>query len=218
MCFLTIHVESDLTNCTSKLSLQFFPRWFCQDVLGSRLCGSWTRNRPQGKPHKCSVLYHQARGARIESCKGTDDRKSASDLVDSLARTGVLGGRELGDRQEEKGQDQEKEHGDDREVGPQGGDQEDEGEEAPEDEIDPNGKAVGALVTAVSTYDVQGGDQEHGETEPESAVGTVDCCAKGVAHVEFHDASDELSETTHEDGKAEDSLIRADFTFRVFPR
>jgi hypothetical protein len=36
----------------------------------------------------------------------------------------------------------------------------------------------------------------------------VDGCAKCIANTEFHDASNELCEATHKDGKAEHCLIR----------
>lgn len=70
--------------------------------------------------------------------------------------------------------------------------------------------AVGAFVATVGFLDAEGGDEEHGEGEPEGAVGAVNGTTEGVADAELEDAGDELGGAAEEDGEAEDGLVGAD--------
>lgn len=122
---------------------------------------------------------------------------------------------EIGDRQKQKGQDEEEKHEDDSVVGPQGGNQEHETQETPCDQVDPEGKSECPLVSLVCVLDAERRDQEHGKAEPKGAIRAVHSRPKCVSHSELHDACDKLRCATHEDGQSEDGLVGTDFPFRI---
>ena len=115
------------------------------------------RNRqfPKREPHHSRLFSHQPRAASIERAKRTNDGKGAPSPVDPRRTSNVGGTDELGNSQEKERQNQEPQHQQNGNIGPQRRDEEDEREEAPGNEVDSKGYAVGALVAGVGVADAQ---------------------------------------------------------------
>ena len=131
-------------------------------------------------------------------------------MINSSHRScGVRGIDKGRDGQQEEGHGKTAQDAEDDEVGPEGAEEEDQGEEAPHDEVHAQGDGVGPGFAGVGRPDAEGGDEEHGVGEPEGAVAAVQGGAEGVADAELHHARGELGGAAEEDGEAEDGLVGA---------
>lgn len=166
-------------------------------------------NLPQGEPNPSSILRHDTSSAGIKRQERADDGKRSPVLVDPDGSRRVAGLQELSRAEEEEGQEEGAEHEQDGDVCLERGDEEDEGQEAPQDEEDAQGEAVGSVVPPVRVPDGQVRHEEHGIGEPEGAVRAVGRRAEGVADAELHQAGKELGDAAKEDGQPKDGLVRA---------
>lgn len=169
-------------------------------------------NFAQREANPGSIFSHDARSASVKGQDGAYDGEGAARLINAHSGRRVAGQDELSQREEEEGQGEAAEDEQNGNVGLEGGDEEEAGEEAPGDEKDAEGEAVGVLVTGVGVLDAQRGYHEHGKGEPEGAVGAVDGGTKGVADAELHQAGNELGCAAKEDGETKDGLLRTNGT------
>jgi len=119
----------------------------------------------------------------------------------------MFGRNKLSDGEEQECQEEEEENANNGPVCPQSSEKEEQRQETPKNEINSQGEGKCSGVPGISTLDIEGWDQEHSKAEPEGAVTAVYGCAKRIANTEFHDASNELCEATHKDGKPEHCLV-----------
>lgn len=116
----------------------------------------------------------------------------------------------LGDRQEEVRQDKEEEDADNAPICPESSEEEEKRHKAPDDEVDSKSEGECSFIPSISTFDIQGGYQEHGVAKPEGAITAVHSCSKGIPNAEFHDTGYKLGKATHKDSQPKHSLIRPD--------
>ena len=119
---------------------------------------------PQRQADPGRGLGHDASAPGVKGRRGAQDGEDASGTIDTPSPRRVGGGDELRDAEEEEGQHQEAQDHENGNVGAQRGNEEDEGEEAPQDEEDAQREAEGTGVARVGVLDAQRRDQEHGES------------------------------------------------------
>jgi len=136
----------------------------------------------------------------VVSGKGGGDADSSTGLVDAR----VPG--ELTSHEKEESEIEEGEENDQGDVNPQGSQEEEEGDDEPGSQKD--SESVGELTggISVSSTDTEVRDEEGGEGQPETTVGSESSCAERVAGSEFPHPSSELGKTTDETGHTDDGV------------
>lgn len=124
-------------------------------------------------------------------------------------------GNKVGDTEEQISKDQEEKHTQDREISSKRRDEKQHCQETPHDQVDTQGESVSSLITLVRGFNAEFRQHEHSETQPERAVGTVDCRTEGVADTEFHQTCEDLGSSAHEDHNSEGGLVWTHVAFWV---
>ncbi len=92
-------------------------------------------NFPKWKSYESCFFSHQSWASSIESYERANDCERAARLVHIDAGLGVFSRDKLGNGEEQECQEEEEENANDSPVGPQRSDKEQQGQEAPKNEI-----------------------------------------------------------------------------------
>jgi len=90
--------------------------------------------------------------------------------------------------------------------GTEGGHEHNEGEDGPCQKIDTQGAFQLCSCIAVRLQDAEAGDEDDGETHPESTIGRKGCSAESIAGFELPHARNHLGETSVEESEADDNV------------
>lgn len=118
--------------------------------------------------------------------------------------------RELASHEKEEGEVEEEEKGDQRDVDPEGRQEEDECDDEPGCQEDSDTVGELSRVSAVGGSNTEAGVKEGSVGHPKAAVTGESSRAEGVTSGKLPHSSDELSKTTNETGHSDDGIRDSD--------
>lgn len=135
-----------------------------------------------------------------------------ADCATCLAKGSVA--REVGDGKEYESDREAEEEDTQADRLAESGDEEEEGDDSPSNEVDSDGRndLGGVGRGSIGFTDARAGDQKRRKREPERAVGSECGSTKSIASGEFPHTSKELGETTAEESHADDNVGCVDTT------
>jgi hypothetical protein len=157
-----------------------------------------------GEGEERVFLSQELSGAKVVSGKGGGDTDTTTSLVDGCVPS------ELSGHEKEEGEIEKEEEGDQGHINPQGGQEEEEGDDEPGTQKD--SESVGEFIEgfSVGITDTEAGNEDSGIGHPETAVRSESSCAESVASGEFPHPGGELGKTTDETGHTDNDVADRD--------
>lgn len=121
----------------------------------------------------------------------------------------------VGDTEEQISKDQEEKHTQDRKIGSKCRNKEQDCQKTPHDQVDTQGKRVSSFITLVGSFNAEIWQHEHAKTQPERAVGTVNCRTEGITDTELHQTCEDLGSSSHEHHNPEGGLVWTNVAFWI---
>lgn len=144
--------------------------------------------------------------ASVVGDHGGDNAECTTSLVDDSVAS------ELSSSEEDEGDEQEEEHGGKGDGGLVGGEEHDEGEDEPGDQVDAQCAREFLRLALVRSQDTAGWPEDQSEGEPETAIGREGGSTEGVAGGELPHTSEKLAQSSHTECHANNHVWCGDAT------